>query len=206
MTRVGIFHILWGSKNNVKMRICTEYSSRLVFYYSESFVYKFARIYWQNPVSSSKGDNVWRGEGRKCTRYHGIIQFQRRKGSWSKSSPTFQLKPHRNLYGRAPYKAFLQSVHVVCVAVQSPSHVPFFATPWTVARQSPSPSPSSRVCPSSCPLHQWCHPAISSSSTLSLSQNQGLFQWVSSLHQMTKILELQLQHQSFQWVFTVDFL
>ena len=36
------------------------------------------------------------------------------------------------------------------------------------------------------------------------SQNQGLFQWVMYLHQMTKILELQLQHQSFQWIFRVD--
>ena len=32
-----------------------------------------------------------------------------------------------------------------------------------------------------------------------LSQHQGLFQWVSSSHQVTKVLELQLQHQSFQW-------
>ena len=32
-----------------------------------------------------------------------------------------------------------------------------------------------------------------------LSQNQGLFQWVSSLHQVAKVLQLQLQHQSFQW-------
>ena len=31
-----------------------------------------------------------------------------------------------------------------------------------------------------------------------LSQNQGLFQWVSSLHQMAKVLEFHLQHQSFQ--------
>ena len=43
-----------------------------------------------------------------------------------------------------------------------------------------------------------------SPSALSLSQHQGLFQWVSCLHQMTKILELQLQHQSFQWIFRVD--
>ena len=35
---------------------------------------------------------------------------------------------------------------------------------------------------------------------LNLSQHQGLFQWVSSSHQVTKVLELQLQHQSFQWV------
>ena len=41
---------------------------------------------------------------------------------------------------------------------------------------------------------------------LNLSQHQGLFQWVSSSHQVTKILELQLHHQSFQWIFRVDFL
>ena len=39
-----------------------------------------------------------------------------------------------------------------------------------------------------------------------LSQHQGLFQWVSTLHQMDKVLELQLWHQSFQWIFRTDFL
>ena len=39
-----------------------------------------------------------------------------------------------------------------------------------------------------------------------LSQHQGLFQWISSLHQVAKVLELQLQHQSFQWLFRTDFL
>ena len=42
------------------------------------------------------------------------------------------------------------------------------------------------------------HPLTPSSSPHNLSQHQGLFQWVSFSHQMTKILELQLQHQSFQ--------
>ena len=37
-----------------------------------------------------------------------------------------------------------------------------------------------------------------------LSQHQGLFQWVGSSHQVAKVLEL--QHQSFHWVFSVDFL
>ena len=37
-----------------------------------------------------------------------------------------------------------------------------------------------------------------------LSQNQGLLQWVISSHQMAKILELPLQHQSFQWIFIQD--
>ena len=43
------------------------------------------------------------------------------------------------------------------------------------------------------------HPLSSPSPVLNLSQHQGLFQWVSSLHQVTKVLEFQLQHQSFQW-------
>ena len=45
----------------------------------------------------------------------------------------------------------------------------------------------------------------SSPSALNLSQHQGLFQWVSCLPQMTTILEFQLQHQSFQRIFRVDF-
>ena len=45
-----------------------------------------------------------------------------------------------------------------------------------------------------------------SSPSLSLSQHHVLFQWVSSSHQVAKVLDLQLQHQSFQRVFSVDFL
>ena len=43
-----------------------------------------------------------------------------------------------------------------------------------------------------------------SPSALTLSQHQGLFQWVGSSHQVAKVLEL--QHQSFQWIFRVDIL
>ena len=39
-----------------------------------------------------------------------------------------------------------------------------------------------------------------------LSQHQGFFQWVSSSHQVAKVLEFQLQHQSFQWIFRTNFL
>ena len=38
------------------------------------------------------------------------------------------------------------------------------------------------------------------------SQHQGLFQWVNSLHEVTKVLEFQLQHQSFQWTPRTDLL
>ena len=43
------------------------------------------------------------------------------------------------------------------------------------------------------------HPLSYPSPAFNLSQHLGLFQWVSSSHQVAKVLELQLQHQSFQW-------
>ena len=46
------------------------------------------------------------------------------------------------------------------------------------------------------------HPLSSPSPpTFNLSQNQDLFQWVSSSNQVAKVLQFQLQHQSFQWIF-----
>ena len=51
------------------------------------------------------------------------------------------------------------------------------------------------------------HPlSYSSPPTFYISQHQGPFQWVSSSHQLAKVLEFQLQHQSFQWIFKTDFL
>ena len=49
------------------------------------------------------------------------------------------------------------------------------------------------------------HPLSSLLPAFTLSQHQGLFQWVSSSHQVAKILEFQLQHQAFQWIFRTDF-
>ena len=51
------------------------------------------------------------------------------------------------------------------------------------------------------------HPLSSPYCTaLSLSQYQGLFKWVSSSHQVAKVVEFQIQYQSFQWIFRTDFL
>ena len=77
--------------------------------------------------------------------------------------------------------------------------------------------PTSLPCPSPIPGAQTCvhwvgdaiqpsHPLLSPSPpTFNLSQHQGLFQWVSSLLQVAKVLEFQLQHQSLQWTFRTDF-
>ena len=51
------------------------------------------------------------------------------------------------------------------------------------------------------------HPLLSPSPpALNLSQHQGLFRWVSSSHEVAKVLEFQRQHQAFQWTFRTDLL
>ena len=103
---------------------------------------------------------------------------------------------------------FQSWTHSWSSVVQSLSHVQFLVTPWTAAHQaslsftislsllklmsteSVMPSNHLILC---CPLLLLpsVFPSIS------------VFQWVSSLHQVAKVLEL--QHQSFQWIFMVDF-
>ena len=54
-------------------------------------------------------------------------------------------------------------------------------------------------CPTLTSIHDpWKNPAFN------LSQPQGLFEWVSSSHQVAKVLEF--QYPSFQWIFRTDFL
>ena len=52
------------------------------------------------------------------------------------------------------------------------------------------------VCDAIQPTHSLLSP---SPPAFNLSQYQGLFKWVSSSHHVAKVLEFQLQHQSFQW-------
>ena len=73
------------------------------------------------------------------------------------------------------------------------------------------PLPAPRAYSNSCTSSWWCHPTISSSviplsSCLQSFPASGSFQWVSSSHQVAKVLEFQLQHQFFQWMFRTDFL
>ena len=102
--------------------------------------------------------------------------------------------------------------HLPFSSVQSLSHVWLFVTPWTAARQASLSITNSwslvklmshRVGDVIQPSHPLSFP---SPPALNLAQHQGPFKWVSSLHQVAKILEFQLQHQSFQWIFRTDFL
>ena len=116
----------------------------------------------------------------------------------------FQQK-HRGLVGFV-----LQSVFQFS-AVESLSHVQLFATPWTTHTRLPCPSPTPRAYSNSCPSSQRCHPTISSSVIPFFSHLQSFLSSRSFLVSQffasgAKILEFQLQHQSFQWIFRTDFL
>ena len=119
-------------------------------------------------------------------------------------------------------------IHVIPIKVSTPFLGLF---PWFASSQFSS---VAQLCPTLChpmgystsgfPVHhqlpvltqthvhrvgdaiQPSHPLSSPSPAFNLSQHQGLFKWLSSSHQMTKVLEFQLQHQSFQWLisFKID--
>ena len=98
-------------------------------------------------------------------------------------------------------------------SVQSFSHVQLFATPWIT--HSMQGLPVHHQLPEFTQTHvHWVGDAIQPSHPLSSpsppapnpSQHQGLFQWVNSLHEVAKVLEFQLQHQSFQWTPRTDLL
>ena len=92
------------------------------------------------------------------------------------------------------------------------SRVWLFVTPWTVVCQASLSITNSwsllklmsieSVMPSNHPI--LCHPLLLLPSFI--PQHQGLFKWVSSSHQVAKVLEFQPQHQSIQWIFRTDLL
>ena len=86
-----------------------------------------------------------------------------------------------------------------------------FATPWIAARQASPSITNSQSLPKLMPIKSMMpssHLILSPSSSPAPnpSQHQGRFQWVNSLHEVTKVLEFQLQHQSFQWTPRTDLL
>ena len=95
-------------------------------------------------------------------------------------------------------------MHILIKLLLLFSHSVLSYTLWPHGLQHarlPCPSPSPGACSNSCPLSQWCQPTIWSSvipfsSAFKLSQHQSLFQWVGSLHQVAKVLQLRPQHIS----------
>ena len=145
---------------------------------------------------------TFRGEGMWlcCT-------FSLHPAQLGKSHPTLYLRAALTRPGYFPWNLAAISIS----SVQSLSHVWLFVTPWTAACQAFLSITNSRnllKCMSIELVMPSNHLILSSPSppALNLSQHQGLFKWVSSSHEVAKILEFQLHHQSFQWTPRTDFL
>jgi len=101
-------------------------------------------------------------------------------------------------YGSVQFNSVVQSCPTLCDPVDC-------STPGLPVHHQFPEFPQTHVCWVGDAI-QSSYPLLSPSPAFNLSQHQGLFQWVSSSHQVDKVLEFQLQHQSFQWIFRTDFL
>ena len=119
--------------------------------------------------------------------------------SLSSPSPAFSLSQHQGLFQWISSSRQFSSVAQLCLTLCDPTDcsTPGFPVHHQLVEFTQT------------HLH-WVSDAIqpyhllsSPSPAFSLSQHQTLFQQVSSSHQVAKVLEL--QHQSFQWIFRVDF-
>ena len=172
---------------------------------------KFSFSWWRpegngNPLQCSCLENP-RGGGAWWAAIHGVAQSRTRLKQLSSSSSYFKM----SIWG-LDLHLFSDYELLDAESVQfSRSFVSDSLWPHGLQHaRPPCPSPTPRACSNSYPSSRWCHPTISSSvlpfSCLHSFPASGLFQWVSSLHQVAKGLEFQIQHQSFQWTFRTDFL
>ena len=107
------------------------------------------------------------------------------------------------------YMRLALSTSVQLSSVQSLIRVRLFATPWTAARQASLSITNSQSPPKPCPFSRWCHPTISSSVVPFSSCPQSFpasrsFQMSQLFASGAKVLEFQLQNQSFQWTPRTD--
>ena len=108
-------------------------------------------------------------------------------------------------------KEIMNSVLFLFSSVKPLSSVQHFETPLTDHARLPCTSPAPRAAQTHVhrvgDIIRLSHPLLSPfPPAFNLSQHQGLFKWLISSHQVAKVLEFQLQHQSFQWIFRTDFL
>ena len=127
------------------------------------------------------------------------------------SSSLLRYQCHRLGSLEAALEAGLElEIGLIVVIVQLLSPVLLFATLWTAAFQASLSFTFSqslfKFTSIELVIIKPSHPLSSPSPAFNLSQHQGLIQWIGSPHQVAKVLELQLQYQSFQWIFRMDFL
>ena len=109
---------------------------------------------------------------------------------------THQNCPHSNLWNLQICSVQFSSVAQSCLTLCDPMNC---STPGLPVHHQLPESTQTRVHWVGDAIQPSHHLSSPSPPALNLSQHQGLFKWVSSSHQVAKVLEFQLQHQSFQW-------
>ena len=185
---------------------------------SKSFIWSTS-IFWRGSWQLlGRGWRGWEGDMKAPTKASRAAVFYLLKKILGGYSKVFENKDDhwRALFGKqkSPYVDFETNATldvILVVVVQLLSHAWLFAIPWTAARQA---SLSFTISWGLLKTHvYWVDDAIQPSLPLllpppivfNLSQHQGLSHWVSFSHHVAKVLELQLQHHSFQWIFRVEF-
>ena len=140
---------------------------------------------------SKRLECIWCGEHIRCVTISVSkdVRSRRSEGCYGKVG-----RGKQNTSKKETVKSVLLSI-CCCCSVMSNSLWPHELQ----HARLPCPPPFPGACSNSRLLSQWCHPTISSSAApfpfaFSLSQHQTLFQWVCSSHQVSKVLEFQLQH------------
>ena len=180
-----------------------------LFYYIQSPLdYKESNqsVLKQSILNTHWKDSCWSCSSNILTTWCEELTHLKRSRCWER------LKAVGEGYGRRWRGCMASLTKWTWVAIQSLSPVRLFATPWTAALEASLFITNSWSLlklvsiESVMPFNHiiLCLPLLLP--PLNLSQHQGLFQWVGSLHQVAKVLEFQLQYSSFQWIFRTDFL
>jgi len=171
------------------------------------------KMRWFNSVTNSMDMNLSKPQevvgntGARHAAVHEVAKKQTRRTDWTTTMKEDAGRTKFSLINKTSFlKGPLQLLY--CLSVQFSS----------VAQSCPTLCDPMDCSTPGLPVHhqlpdrvsdaiQPSHPLSSPSPpAFNPSQHQGLFQWVSSSHQVAKVLELQLQSQSFQWRFRADFL
>ena len=146
---------------------------------------------WKNKACSNEVISNGARQFDTCQWYTGVL------GGWGRD--------------HCQKDAFSIGTEIQFSSVQSLSCVWLFATPWTAARQASlsitnswsllKPMPIASVMPPNQLI--LCRPLLL---LPSIFPSIRVFSWLSSSHQVAKVLEFQLQHQSFQWTLRTDLL
>ena len=185
------------------LSLFTVYFCAVLCLFAQSYPTLFDPMDGSPPGSSVQGDSLDKNTGVGC---HALLQ-----GIFSiQGSNPGLLYRRRDFYPLSHQSLLLHAIKTHS-SVQSLSRVQLFVTPWTAARQAPLSITNYRSLLKLISIVgdaiQPSHPQSSPSPlAFNLSQHLGLFKWVSSSHQVAKVLEFQFQHHSFQWIFRTDIL